>query len=114
VAELQLKKLDSAAGPGVVTGSGALEAIVSNVLASQPAHSATIEFAFTCTGKSLVTISVKDADSEISGATGQLACGETIFKRRIAVTTKSRLSFQTKATTFSDGAFAFAYRGDFV
>jgi hypothetical protein len=111
-AEEQLKKHYPAVESATVTGSGQMEPIVANSVPGKPYQSGTVDFLFTCTGNSIVSISVWDRSDLIPGAAGSLRCGPTAFKRSFPVTTKSQLSFRAEATTVADGDFAFAYVGD--
>jgi hypothetical protein len=109
-AEESLKKL---AGSGAATGSGQLEESVGNALPGRPARAGRLEFLFVCTGRSAVSISIRDGATQIPAASGQHQCGDGAYRKTLTVTTKSQLSFRADASPFTDeGEFAFAFVGD--
>jgi hypothetical protein len=113
-AKAQLKRfqpgLDETSPRG---GAGPLDEIFGNTLMGRPAKDGTIDFVFACSGESIVTIVVRDGQTPIPGAAGELKCGgRDGFKRTVPVTTKSALSFSASATTLKDGGFAYAWLGN--
>ncbi len=113
-AKAQLERLQPGTDePSPRRGSGPLGEIFGNTLMGKPAKAGTIDFVFTCSGESIVTIEVRDGQTPIPGAAGELKCGgRDGFKRTVPVTTKSALSFPASATTLKDGGFAYAWVGD--
>jgi hypothetical protein len=98
-----------------VTGSGQLEENVANTIPGHPARDGTVEFLFTCTGGSVMAVSVRDGGRIITGATGSQKCDGAVFRASLPVTTQSRLSFRADATSFVEGGqFSFAYLGEFI
>jgi hypothetical protein len=98
-----------------VTGSGQLEENIANTVPGRPSKDTTVEFLFTCTGGSVMDVSVRDGGQVITGATGSQRCDGKIFRASLPVTTQSRLSFRADATSFVDGGqFSFAYLGEFI
>lgn len=98
-----------------VTGSGQLEENVANTVPGRPARDGPMEFLFTCTGGSVMDVSVRDGGRIITGATGSQPCDGGVFRASLPVTTQSRLSFRADATSFVEGGqFSFAYVGEFI
>lgn len=112
-AEAQLERFQPGLDKILPRGAGPLDETVGNTLMGKPAKDGSIEFVFACSGESIVTVVVRDGQSPIPNAEGELRCGgRDGFKRTIPVTTKSALSFSASATTLKDGGYAYAWVGD--
>jgi len=105
----QLLAARYAVGPRIPHGSGPLGTDIGNTAHTDFTGSGSLVFAFACTGKSVVSISIADRGHKLTSLAGKHQCGAGIFTRSVPYTATSRISFHGSTESVSPGGFAYAY-----
>jgi hypothetical protein len=90
-------------------GYGELQPEVGNTLASTPANTRSVTFAFTCSGTGKASLKVLVKGKEVTSDRGTTPCDKSIFQRSVELPTNSPVGFTADIDGSPAGTFAYAY-----